>query len=333
MRLFWLAFTLSSLLLAGCAAPSQHGPVSAGTLRRLQEHAISAQDFLSRLKGLDPQIRASLPRQPVLVPFEMKHGTPVILARGPGDRPLPMLLDSGAARVVLGARDALKAGVPTVDSKQAQATLLGVVGREQGLVGLISPLQIGTWRLPSYPCFVRTFEVSGEAAAHAANILGFDLVARYCSYLTLDYRAHAATFGFGSRFQPSASLRHSSAPFRFQQGVAFIDLTAKGKTWSSILDSGSFNGIEIDEAVARKLGVQDQGKIVEGLVLMAVGGVVSSEKARLRTVTLPSVSLLGGRYPDAEVDIAPGVPRVGSYFLKDYRVTFDFRARRVWLEW
>jgi hypothetical protein len=115
--------------------------------------------------------------------------------------------------------------------------------------------------------------------------------------------------------------------------VPFIDLKAKGVKWSCIIDTGSFNGIEIDEAIAKKLGVQDQGKIVEGLILVAVGGMVSSDKARLRTVTLPEITLLGESHKQAEVDISPGIPRVGSFYLKDYRVTFDFRQKRVWLEW
>ena len=49
-------------------------------------------------------------------------------------------------------------------------------------------------------------------------------------------------------------------------------------------------------------------------------------------VTLPEISLAGGRYPKAEVDISPGMPRLGSFFLKDYRVTFDFQRKRLWLE-
>jgi hypothetical protein len=29
----------------------------------------------------------------------------------------------------------------------------------------------------------------------------------------------------------------------------------------------------------------------------------------------------------------PGAPRIGSYFLQNYRVTFDLRRQLVWLEW
>jgi len=334
MRHFIAALGLGclALLVTGCHAP-RHGPVSAGTMRKLQSGMISKEEFLKRLSGMDQSIRGALPASSVTVPFILQSGTPVIEVTGPGNEPMSMLLDSGAARLVLGAQSAVKAGIPTIDARQVRSTMLGVVGQEQGLVGIVSPLSIGTWSLPAYPCFVRTFESLGEGVAYPANILGFDLPTRYCSYLTLDYRTKEATFAFRRPFRPNSKLRHSSSPIRIQQGVPFINLQAKGTKWTCIIDTGSFNGIEIDEAIAKKLGVQDQGKIVEGLILVAVGGTVTSDKARLRTVKLPEISLLGGTYKDAEVDISPGIPRVGSFFLKDYRVTFDFRAKKLWLEW
>ena len=88
--------------------------------------------------------------------------------------------------------------------------------------------------------------------------------------------------------------------------------------WQSIIDTGSFNGVEINEDIARKLSVQDQGRPVEGMILIAVGGTVTSDHANIRTVTLPEIKFCGGKYPQAEADISPGVPRVGSHFLKDY---------------
>lgn len=324
---------LTALLLTGCHHATGHSPVSPSIMRKLQARTITQDEFVKRLKGADHDIRFSLPEKAIKVPFKMESGTPVIQVAGPNDMPLSMLLDTGAARVVLGASSAVKARVPTIDARQVQARMLGVIGQESGLVGLLRPLRISSWTVPTYPCFVRTYENFGEGVSYPANILGFDLPARYCSYLTIDYPKREATFAFKDKFRPNLFRNKTSAPFQIKQGVAFIELKAKGVKWSCILDTGSFNGIEIDEAIAQKLGVQDQGKIVEGLILVAVGGTMTSDKARLRTVTLPEISLLGSSYKEAEVDISPGIPRVGSLFLKDYCVTFDFRAKRLWLEW
>jgi hypothetical protein len=242
------------------------------------------------------------------------------------------MLDTGAARLVMGARSAAKARVPTVKAGEVQATMIGVVGTEPGLVGMLGPLTIGTWQVPSWPCFVRTFESHGQGASYPENILGFDLAARWCSFLTVDYRSRQSVFGFGLGYRPRGP-RISQAPFHLRDGVAFITLESGGVSWEAVVDTGSFNGIEIDEAIAKKLGVQDQGQVVKGLVLMAVGGAVTSDQARLRSIMLPSLKLLGARYPRARVDISPGIPRVGSGFLRDYRVTFDFQQRKLWLEW
>ena len=50
-------------------------------------------------------------------------------------------------------------------------------------------------------------------------------------------------------------------------------------------------------------------------------------------MTLPQLEALGGQYEAAEVDVTLGLPSLGSYFLKDYRVTFDMEQGQLWLEW
>jgi hypothetical protein len=290
-------------------------------------------DFIGQLKVIDPNIRSTLPTGKVSLPFDFKMKTPVIQGVGPDDQPLSMLFDTGAARTVLSARTAIQGNVRTIHAQEAMSTMLGVVGNEQGLVGIIRPLRLGAWTLPAYPCFVRLHETLGEGIAYPADILGFDLPARYCSQLAFDYPNQKVILSFQEHFKRRQDMHASSVPFRIIGGVPFVQVQAKGVTWSSLIDTGSFNGVEINQTVAKKLGVQDQGIIVEGLTLIAVGGMIRSDKAKLRTVKLPEIKLLGGTYKQAEVDISPGPPRIGSFFLKDYRVTFDFRTHRLWLEW
>jgi len=327
-----LCLAILLLLVTGCSQAPSHAPVSARVLKKLEKRSISKADFIQRLSTVDAGVRSGLPGQAVTLPFEFRSNTPVIKARGADGRPVAMLLDTGAARTVLSSRTAVELAVPTIRPDEAKATLLGVVGQEEGRVGMISPLHLGGWNVPAYPCFVRTYETSGGGVLYPDNILGFDLVSRYCTYLTLDYPGREATFGFGRSFLAKKGPGVQSAAFRLKDGVASVDLACKGVKWPCILDTGSFNGIEISEGVAKKLGVQDQGEVVQGLMLVAVGGAVTSDHVRLRTVKLPELALLGGRYQEVEVDISPGLPRVGSFFLKDYRVTFDFRRMRVWLE-
>lgn len=333
-RLAAISLLASAVILeSGCTHMNGHGPVSAGTMQKLQSRSMTKADFIGQLKVMDPNIRSTLPIGKVSLPFDFKTKTPVIKAAGPEDQPLSMLFDTGAARTVLAASTAVKSKVATIHAQEAMSTMLGVVGNEQGLVGIIRPLRIGSWTLSAYPCFVRLHETFGKGIAYASDILGFDLPARYCSQLTFDYPNRKVLLSFQENFKRRERMNAASVPFTIQRGVPYVKVQAKGVTWSSLIDTGSFNGIEINETVAKRLGVQDQGVIVEGLTLVAVGGMISSDKAKLRTVKLPEVRLLGGIYKQAEVDISPGPPRIGSFFLKDYRVTFDFQTNHLWLEW
>ncbi len=322
-----------AILTSGCSQMNGHGPISAGTLQKLQSRSMTKADFIGQLKVMDPNIRSTLPIGKVSLPFDFKAKTPVIQAAGPDDQALSMLFDTGAARTVLGASTAVKSKVHTIHAQEAMSTMLGVVGNEHGLVGVIRPLRLGSWTLPAYPCFVRLHESFGEGIAYPSDILGFDIPARYCSQLTFDYPNERIILSFQENFKLRDGMHSASVPFTIEKGVPIVKVQAKGVTWTSLIDTGSFNGVEINEAVAKQLGVQDQGIIVEGLTLVAVGGMISSDKAKLRTVKLPEIKLLGGTYKQAEVDISPGPPRIGSFFLKDYRVTFDFRTHRLWLEW
>ena len=67
--------------------------------------------------------------------------------------------------------------------------------------------------------------------------------------------------------------------------------------------------------------------------MIGVGGTTTPEKAGVRVITVPRMSLMGSTFSNAQIDVMPGPARIGSYFLQNYRVTFDFRRQVIWLEW
>jgi len=282
--------------------------------------------------------RGAAPASPVILPFRMVAGVPVIKANINGHGLEPMMLDTGASRTMIQATMAVEKKVPVLRAEEATVEMQGVIGREVGRIGLLNSLILGDWTLRSYPCLVRTYENrlksrQGGAKAFPESLLGFDVALNQCSFLTLDYRTGKVTFGFHRAFQPRSTDRLAKTPFKVKHGVPFITVKSGDHSWEAIVDTGSFNGIEISEEIATRLGVQNQGKKIRGLYLMAVGGTVTSAQANMRVVKLKDLTLVGERYQEAEVDIAPGPPRVGSFFLKDYRATFDFRRKILWLEW
>ncbi len=318
-------------LLVACAPLVEHRAVPEQVLQGLDKQRLSKADFLRRLEA--PSLR---PVAPVTVPFRMTSGMPVVQVQVNGHGRVPMMIDTGASHTLLQARVALRHRVPVLAAADATVAMQGVVGRESARVGLAT-FQIGNWPLTDYPCMIRIhenrFRQGFGAVTFEDNLLGFDVARRHCTWLTLDYPQERATFGFDTPYEPLAHGRRLKLPMKLTQGVPLVTVSALGKTWEAVVDSGSFSGIEINEEVARRLGVENQGQIVEGLHLMAVGGMVSSAQAKLRVVKLPELRIGEEAFRDVEVDISPGPPRIGSYFLQDYRATFDFRRKLLWLEW
>lgn len=330
MRAFTALFLL--LFLSGCTELADHGPSSPRTLSRMETQAVTKDVFLRRMRSDVP-----LPSTPLTLPFELVDGVPVIEAGLNGYGPVPMMLDTGASRTMVQASLVVAAKVPVMHASDATVELQGIVGREQGRIGLLDPLTLASWSLHGYPCLVRTYEnrlTNRRGASRFPEcLLGFDVALNRCSFLTLDYPSNEVIFGFQKRFSPQAGKRLASTPFRLKQGVPVITLRSGAVSWEAIVDTGSFNKIEISESLAGRLGVQDEGEQVKGMYLMAVGGTVTSHQANLRTVKLPDLTLVGDHYRDVRVDIAPGPPRVGSFFLKHYRVTFDMKRKLLHLEW
>lgn len=327
-----LAWALPALLLAACAPVPKHRPVDARVVKKLDAGAISRAEFQARLGA--PALHRSLlpPAGPIALPMRLTSGTPWVRCGVNGHADVPLMVDTGAGRMLIHARTAAEHGMTMVRPGEMQVQMHGVVGSEPGRVGLISPLEIGDWRIEGYPCFVRMHETTFGRRHFPTNILGFDLPSRFCSYLTLDYISGQVVFGFSRPYRPTPGSGVLKTTFRISQNVPFITLSSRGHTWEALVDTGSFNGIEISQAIAEKLGVQDQGKPVKGMYLLSVGGTVSATDVGLRAVTLPAITLFGETFPLPEVDISPGIPRIGSHFLKDYRVTFDFPRKTLWLE-
>ncbi|HCN28767.1 MAG TPA: hypothetical protein DIT64_08355 [Verrucomicrobiales bacterium] len=316
------------LLLTACAVTHSHGPVPARVSRALEKTAMTRAEFEAA------RSTRSAPRGgSVVVPFKLEDSTPVFTARVNGME-VPVILDTGAASTMLHAATALRSGVRILELKAGVVAMQGVIGQEQARIGLMRQLEIGGWKLEGQPCLVRMHENRvPQEDGEPHNLLGFDLLARHCSHVTLDYPKQQAVFAFGGLYQPQRGVHTARATFETRLGAPFITAASGGKTWQAVVDTGSFNGVEISQEVAEMLGVEKQGRPVEGIVLVSVGGTVTSEKAGLRTVRLEEARLFGETWRGAQVDISPGPPRVGGFFLKDYRVTFDFRRRCVWLEW
>ncbi|HYF34137.1 MAG TPA: retroviral-like aspartic protease family protein [Prosthecobacter sp.] len=329
---------LATVFCGACSMTpvASHGPVSERLLRRLDADAITRAMVLERVQSGQMRVSLAAPEErAVTLPFSLNDGTPHVQV-GVNGRPVTMVLDTGAVKTLIQASVAAERKVTMLTEREATVSMRGVIGIEKARVGILEPLQIGPWQLYAYPCIVRTHENTVRGLFGdmnwSSNLLGFDVAAKLATYLTLDYRTRQATYGFHQMFPRPQGKRVASAPLKMSGGAPFITLKSGGHSWDALVDTGSFNGIEISQQLAERLRV-GQGEAVRGLYLMSVGGSTTSAAAGLRTVTLPAIAMFGETFPQAQVDVSPGPPRVGSFFFKDYRVTFDFKRRLVWLEW
>jgi hypothetical protein len=329
MRLF-VVILFSLVGLVSCSTRIEHTQISVRSLQKLDGQSITKAQYWERID--QPQ---AVPKQPIVLPFRMVAGVPVVEASVQSGKSVPMILDTGATLSMISADLALNQKVAVLRPEDVNLKIQGVLGVEQGRLGLLESLALGDWRIPNLPCLVRTYEYR-FSRSHLAQVpdslLGFDIASLRCSYLTLDYVSGMVTFGFGAPYQKQPRRSTEWAPLRIQKGLPLITIRSGKHQWEAVLDSGSFNGIEINEEIATKLGVQDQGVKLPFRHLMGVGGTLTTTQVNMRTVTLPQASLLGRKYAHVEMDIAPGRPRVGSLFLKNSVVTFDFRQKRLWIE-
>lgn len=328
------------LSLAACAtnkAPKPlHGPVSDELLAELDQQSLGKEQLAQMLAAKGVRISRTPPAAEIRRPFKMINGVPRIECRVNDRKSIPFIFDTGASHSMLNAADAVKLKVLTLRADAGAVPMVGVIGKEQGRFGMIETLTLGDWRIRGYPCVVRThqngIQTGGATRFFQPNLLGFDIAAESCSYLTVDYLKGELVYGFGGVFSPPTGPRVAKAPFKLVMGVPVTRVSINGQHWDALIDTGSFNGIEVSTPLAERLGIHQRSKPVEGLAVFGVGGTMSSSEAGLRVATVPRLQTCGMWHQGVDVDISPGPPRIGSLFLKDYRTTIDFRRKVIWLE-
>lgn len=325
---------LTACLLAGCGV--SHGPISGGTLARLNALAVTPEQGARIMDGRKIATRSYPPPSGVVrIPMRMDDaGLPRVKVSLNGRRHEDLVLDTGATMTVLDAALAVRNRLATAPTVRPEMT--GVMGNESGMGAVIETMQLGPWRLDNLPCVVRLQRSSGGldflSSDFAISVLGFHLAQKYCSHLTLDYPRRAVEFGFGG-FRGPTSRHHAKASFRLKAGVPMARVSVGKMSWEAIVDTGSCFGVEIDQTLAQRLGYGTGGQAISGnFFLIGVGGTSTPEKAGVRVITVPRMTVLGSTFTKAQIDVMPGAPRIGSYFLQNYRVTFDLRRQLVWLE-
>ena len=276
-----------------------------------------------------PPVAPQNPAVEVVVPMQLRAGTPQVMARINGRAAIPLMLDTGATMSVF--EPAVATGCGLLPTSRSRVEVRGVHGSTGASQAVMSTLALGQWRATDGPCLVRGstgFRSGGLGSA----ILGLDHLRRYCSFMTIDYQRGSVELGFARTFQPSSGAV-TRTPLRWVNGLPVIRVSSGGIAWDAVVDSGSSWGIVIDQSLAARLGHAHDGmRMGERLILSGVGGSVRADQVGARTIQVPATTLCGETHPGTILYVMPGPMRVGSRFWQGTRLTLDFRGNALWLE-
>ena len=326
--------------LSSCAVTTvhEHGPVDAQMMLDLKAHPLGLKEL-----GLQPATNAvriaggwDAPDS-VTVPMSLRGGLPSIQCSINGGPPEWLIIDTGSQGCVLEAVTAVRNRVRVVDPSMTNLHIIGVLGAEPAMMGVPDRLEIGKWRIDRFPTLIRTqknrlvssWPFGGEDLAF--DVLGTNAMAGMCSYVTLDYPKHTATFGFRKPFRPPHGPLAWHAPLGMEKGLLQVGLRSSGVAWSALIDTGATSAAELNEPTAKRLGLLKSARTVTG-ARFGVGNTAAGVSDSHQMVTIPDIEQLGPAIRRVPALVVGDFTKIGTGLLRRFRVTFDFRGHRLWLE-
>jgi len=273
----------------------------------------------------------------VTVPMQSRGGFPCVQCRINGGAPQWIIVDSGSQGCVMEARTAVDHRVQVVDPSLTNFKIIGVLGSEPVLMGVPESFSIGGWQVYQFPFLVRTQKnqllVSWPfwRADLDFDVLGMSMISSMCSYLTIDYLAGTATFGFKGAYAPKPGHRAWHAPLVFYKKLPHVDLRSNGKDWRALIDTGATAVAELNEGTAKSLGLLHSARNIAGS-RVGVGIPDATDSKPQRLVKIPSIERLGPNIRNVPALVVGDFNKIGTGLLRKFRTTFDFKAQRFWLE-
>jgi predicted aspartyl protease len=267
------------------------------------------------------------------IPFELIGDRPIINVRINGkDEPLRFVIDTGSGISVISEETAKRLKIRTV-AKGGLARGLGGDGSFPIVYGFVHSVQIGDVSVRRVPVYIRKFHAAGQPVD---GYIGLALISKYLA--TVDYgnrtfaltRKDTDTREFRQESEVSLPLRLTSSGFLSGE----VELEGMQDPLSFIVDTGASVSV-ISERVARTPAISP---FLNDKKLRVIGSAGVTDGAS--TFSLPKVSFgqhsrKGIMAVALDLDIineASGFEQagiLGGNFLKNYRLTFDFKNSKV----
>jgi len=288
-------------------------------------------NFLSYL-GQKTSLYVTAGQEQAKLPFTLIGNRPVIKIRiNNGDELLNFVLDTGSGISVISDKTAKRLKIREI-TKGGFAKGIGGDGKFEIVYGFLHDVALDDVKIRNVPVYIRKFHTNSE---DIDGYIGLSLISKFLT--TIDYGD--LTFSLTKREGPVASTVENelSLPLRLtSSGFLSGEVKLQGidDTFNFIVDTGASVSVISDEIA----GLQEVSRYLRGAKMRVIGSAGITED--VPSYMLPRVTF-GNNSCESIAAIALDLNMIneasgfqqagilGGNFLRNYRLTFDFKNSKV----
>ena len=266
------------------------------------------------------------------VPVSLVGNRPIIKVKINGRKePLNFVLDTGSGISVLSDKTARRLKIYPV-SQGGFARGIGGDGKFAIIYGFVHEMEIGDVKIRNVPVYIREFHATNE---DIDGYIGLSLISKFLT--TIDYGNQTFALTKRSADPPSAEDEDLALPLRLTSSGFLsgeVKLEGVDDTFNFIVDTGASVSVISDQLA----GLQEVSRFEQEEKMRVIGSAGITEDVHsflLPKVTFGSHSRQGVAAIALDLDLineASGFQQagiLGGNFLRNYRLTFDFKNSRV----
>ena len=268
------------------------------------------------------------------VKFELVKDRPIIELRVNGkEKPLRFIVDTGSGISIISKTAAEQLDIKPV-ARGGVTNTIGGIGKFEVVYGFLKSVQIGGVRIKNVPVYIREFHSNNDAID---GHVGLSLISKFLT--TIDYGNLTCSLikrDFADKVNPVEDkdillfLRRTTSGFLSSE----IQLEGVEGSWNFIVDTSAGMSVISDKFAElieigrflreEKIRVVSGGGAIEGVQSFLLPRIALGDNLRER-ITAIALNL-------DSINAASGFQQsgiLGNNFLKNYRLTFDFKESKV----
>ena len=285
-----------------------------------------------------PKLAQSQSVPPVVeVPFEFVRNQIVVQVKIAGKGPFNMLFDTDTDPSAIDLATARDLGLK-LGSKGYQGTGGGTE------TNLVYPTNIPGVELGSvtakevFAAAIDLTKLSAKFGKPIHGVLGYSFLKN--RIFQIDYPASKIRFYAASPYQgiqnSENAVNQTVLAFRYDNNVIVDSVFVNGQKMRATLDTGGSNTFALTPEAITMLGLEDEARNAKAEIAAGYNGEFESKTGTLKSVRIGGLSVdsrpVAFWFAGTGHDKKKYQLSIGNGFFKDYRLTFDFRAKIVVFE-